>query len=179
MYILNIESIKQWNLYYFGKSWGGDAPPGASFQLFLGDQIFLNFSMPPDYWKIGKKQHFICSNLTLFIVPFFSLFFLFSFSFSSFSFFFLFFIFFLGGPRPPSPPPKWRLCASVPSIGATASSTGSKGSTGTISLWYYYRRWGVLIVPQSWVCQLPVLHQIFVNSFSGKVDMNGYQVIMY
>ena len=27
--------------------------------------------MPPNYWKIGKKQHFICSNLTLFIVPFF------------------------------------------------------------------------------------------------------------
>ena len=31
-----------------------------------GGQIFFYFSMPPDYWKIGKKQHFICSNLTLF-----------------------------------------------------------------------------------------------------------------
>ena len=52
--------------------------------------------MPPDYWKIGKKRHFICSNLTLFIVSFFLF----------FSFFFLFF-FFLGGGggrRPPSPP---------------------------------------------------------------------------
>ena len=73
---------------------------GASFQLFLGGgQICLNFSMPPDYWKIGKKQHFICSNLTLFIVPFFL-----------FSLFFLFFLFPWGGGgrRPPSPP-KWRL----------------------------------------------------------------------
>ena len=40
--------------------------------------------MPSDYWKIGK-QHFICSNLALFIVPIFlsflsSLFLFFSFS---------------------------------------------------------------------------------------------------
>ena len=35
---------------------------GASFQLFLrGGQNFLNFSMPPDYWKIGK-------NSTLYVV---------------------------------------------------------------------------------------------------------------
>ena len=76
----------------------------ASFQLFLGGgQNFFNFSMPPDYWKIGKKQHFICSNLTLFIVPFF----LFSF-FSLFFLFFLFFFFFLfpwggGATAPPAP----------------------------------------------------------------------------
>jgi len=49
--------------------------------------------MPPDYWKIGKKQHFICSNLTLFIAPFFFL-----------SFFLLFFfLFFLFGGDDPSP----------------------------------------------------------------------------
>ena len=50
-----------------------------------GRQKKLNFSIPPDYWKIGKKQHFICSNLTLFIVPFFLAFF--------FSLFYLFFLF--------------------------------------------------------------------------------------
>ena len=57
--------------------------------------------MPPDYWKIEKKQHFICINLTLFIVPFFSFFFCFS-LFSFFSFFFLFFSF-LGGTAPQHP----------------------------------------------------------------------------
>ena len=70
-----------------------------------GGQIFLYFSMPLDYWKIGKKQHFICSNLTLFIVPFFlSFFFLLFFSFFFFFFFFLF-SFSLGGGwwRPPQP----------------------------------------------------------------------------
>ena len=35
--------------------------PGASFQLFFGGgKFFLYFKMPSDYWKIGKKQHFIC-----------------------------------------------------------------------------------------------------------------------
>ena len=68
-----------------------------------GAKFFFDFSMPPDYWKIEKKQHFICSNLTSFIVPFF-LFFL------SFSFFFLFFLSFfffsfsLGGSTAPMPP---------------------------------------------------------------------------
>ena len=47
-----------------------------------GGGIFLYFSMLPDYWKIRKKRHFICSNLT-FIVPFFL-----SFFFPLFSFFF-------------------------------------------------------------------------------------------
>ena len=74
-------------------------------------QIFLNFSMPPDYWEIGKKQHFICSNLTLFIVPFFLSFFLSS-SFFLFFLFFLSFFFFLfpwgGGGRRPPDPLKWR-----------------------------------------------------------------------
>ena len=60
------------------------------FNFFLGCKIFFYFSMPLDYWKIGKKQHFICSNLTLFIVlfflSFFSLFFLFFFLFFFFSF---------------------------------------------------------------------------------------------
>ena len=76
---------------------------------FSWGPTFFYFSMPPDYWKIGK-QHFICSNLTLFIVAFF-LFFSF-FSFLSLFFFFLFFSFFsLGGDGPQ--PPKWRLCACV------------------------------------------------------------------
>ena len=72
---------------------------GASFQLFWG-AIFLYFSMPQDYWKIGRKQHFIFVNLTLFIVPFF-LFFIFS-----------FFFFSLGRPPIPSPSndaPGWWL----------------------------------------------------------------------
>ena len=64
-----------------------------------GGKKFFYFLMPPDYWKIGKKQHFICSNLTSFIVPFFLFlsffsFFLFS---SLFSFFFSFFLFPCGG----------------------------------------------------------------------------------
>ena len=48
-----------------------------------------------------KKQHFICSNLILFIVPFFLSFFFF---FSLFSLFFLFSFFPLGRRRRPHPP---------------------------------------------------------------------------
>ena len=74
---------------------------GASFQLFLGGpKIFLFFSAT-GLLKNWKKQHFICSNLTLFIAPFF-LSFLSLFSFLSF--FFSFFLFPWGGRRPPSPP---------------------------------------------------------------------------
>ena len=69
--------------------------PGASFQLFLGGQNFFLFLNATRLLKNWKKQHFICSNLTLFVVPFFL--------FSSFFLFFLFF-FFLGGRRPPQPP---------------------------------------------------------------------------
>ena len=65
------------------------------FNFFLGAK-FSNFSMPPGYWQIWKKQHFICSNLMLFIVPFC----LFSLFFSFFSFFFVF----LGAWRHPNPP---------------------------------------------------------------------------
>ena len=73
-------------------SWGGQ-----NFFLFLNATGLL---------KNWKKQHFICSNLTSFIVPFFLFLFFFSF-FLFFLFFFLFFLFFffLGGRRPP----KWRL----------------------------------------------------------------------
>ena len=60
---------------------------GRHFNFFLGGKFFLDSSMPPDYWKIGKNQNFICSNLTLFIVPIFLSFFLF---FLIFSFFFSF-----------------------------------------------------------------------------------------
>ena len=76
---------------------------GRLFNFFLAwGEFYFYFSMPPDYWKIGKKQHFICSNLTLFIVLFF-LFFSF-FSLFSFSFFFSFSL----GATAPSPL-KWRL----------------------------------------------------------------------
>ena len=79
---------------------------GASFQLFLGGgQIFFLFFNATGLLKNWKKQHFICSNLTLFIVPFFlfSLFFLFFSLFSFFSFFFSFFLF-PWGTTAPSPP---------------------------------------------------------------------------
>ena len=52
---------------------------GPSFQFFSWEvQFFLIFWCY--YWKIGKKQHFICSDWTLFLVPFFSFFFFFSIS---------------------------------------------------------------------------------------------------
>ena len=71
---------------------------GASFQLFLGGpKIFLVFNAT-GLLKNWKKQHFICSNLTLFIVPFnLSSFFLFFLSFFLFSFS-------LGGGDGPQPP---------------------------------------------------------------------------
>ena len=72
-------------------SWGG----GPKFFIFFNAIGLL---------KNWKKQHFICSNLTLFIVPFF-LFSLF-FSFFLFSFFLSFFSFFLfpwGATAPPAP----------------------------------------------------------------------------
>ena len=83
---------------------------GRHFNFFLGAKFF--FSMPPDYWKIGKKQHFICSNLTLFIVPFFLSFFFLLFFFLFFFFFLFSFFFFLGGGgrRPPSPLQMTPLC---------------------------------------------------------------------
>ena len=84
---------------------------GRHFNFFLGGaKLFFIFQCHRSIEKIGKKQYFICSNLTLFIVPFFL--------FSSFFSFFLFFLFFLsfffflfpwGGRRPPSPL-KWRPC---------------------------------------------------------------------
>ena len=84
-----------------------NAVAGASFQLFLGGaKIFILFFSATGLLKNWKKQHVICSNLTLFIVPFF-LFFLFSlfFFFYFFSFFFFFFLFPWGeGATPPQPP---------------------------------------------------------------------------
>ena len=71
--------------------------PGASFELFLGGQIFLNFSMPLKNWKKNSTLY-VHSYLTLFIVLFFLSFFLFLFSF--------FFLFFLGATAPQ--PLKWR-----------------------------------------------------------------------
>ena len=78
---------------------------GASFQLFLGGtKKFFNATGLLKNWK---KQHFICSNLTLFIVPFFLSFFLSSLIFLFFLFFLSFFSFILfprGGATAPSPP---------------------------------------------------------------------------
>ena len=69
-----------------------------------GPKFFLFFNAT-GLLKNWKKQHFICSNLTLFIVPFFLFFsvFLFSFSVFLFSLFFLFFFFLEGGDGPPAP----------------------------------------------------------------------------
>ena len=71
--------------------------PGASFQLFLGGPNFYKYFNATGLLKNWKKQHFICSNLTLFIVPFFLFF-------SFFSLFSFFFSFSLGAtaPQPPS-----------------------------------------------------------------------------
>ena len=69
---------------------------GALFQLFLGrPKFFFSFFNATGLLKNWKKQHFVCSNLTLRIVLFF-LFSLFSFFLSLFSFFLSFF-FLLGG----------------------------------------------------------------------------------
>ena len=103
----------------------------STFFLFFNATVLL---------KNWKKQHFICSNLTLFIVPFFlvslfSLFFLF------FLFFFHFFIF-LGGdgsPAPP-PPPEWRLCTGAARLCARAGFSDIKA--GSLSVRIYPDRAG-------------------------------------
>ena len=95
--------------------WAHEFCTGASFQLFLGlgggAKIFpcLSVSMPPDYLKNWRKQHFICSNLTLFIsslLSFYSLFFSFLSLFSFFLSFFFFSLLSLGGGGNSSGPPK-------------------------------------------------------------------------
>ena len=92
------------------------------FNFFLGGPKFIfYFSMPLDYWKIGKKQHYICSNLTLFLVPFFI-------SFFSFFLFSLSFCLFLGGratapPAPSNDAPAWNTLPNrVVSAGSVNSS---------------------------------------------------------
>ena len=67
-----------------------------------GAKIFFIFQCHRTIEKL-EKQHFICSNLTLFIVPFF-LFFSFISLFSFFLSFFFFFSFSLGATAPPAPP---------------------------------------------------------------------------
>ena len=103
-----------------GGAGGAQAPwpnngAGAFFQLFLGGpNFFLFFNATGLLLKNWKKQHLICSNLTLFIVPFFLFFSFFSFSFSFFFFSFFLFFFFLGerGGGPLAPPQmtplQWR-----------------------------------------------------------------------
>ena len=90
-----------------------DACQGGHFNFFLGGrQFFFIFQCHRTIEKL-EKQHFICSNLTLFIVPFFLSFFLLFFFFSFFFFLFSFF-FFLGGGgvggggRWPPAPFKWH-----------------------------------------------------------------------
>ena len=86
-----------------------------------GAKIFLNFSMPLDYWKIGKNNtSFVVIWRYLFIVPFFLLF-----SFLSL-FFFLFFCFsfFPWGGATASPAPKWRLCYSTALIDWSRTNEG-------------------------------------------------------
>ena len=77
------------------------------FNFFLGGKFFYTFQC---HWKIGKKQHFICSYLTLFIVPFFL-------SFLPFSFFFFFSFFFSLGATAPQPP-------QMTPLGRTDQNTG-------------------------------------------------------
>ena len=99
-------------------SWGG----GNFFYLFFNATGLL---------KNLKKQHFICSNLTLFIVPFFFLsFFFFFFFFFLFSFFF----FFLGGGRRPPPAPlKWRPWLAEPREGVVRSRSQLITARGSVS----------------------------------------------
>ena len=75
---------------------------GCHFNFFLGGRNFFKFFNATGLLKNWKKQHFICSNMMLFIVPFFLFSLFFSFFFSSF--FFFFFSFSLGAmaPQPPS-----------------------------------------------------------------------------
>ena len=80
-----------------------------------GTKLFFIFQCHRTIEKL-EKQHFICSNSTLFIVPFFFSFFFSSF-FSLFSFLCFFFLFFFflwggGGDGPPAPL-KWRPCPEV------------------------------------------------------------------
>ena len=87
--------------------------PRASFQLFLGgSKFFFQCHRSPGLLKNWKKQHFICSNSTLFIV----LFFLFFPFFSLFFFFFLFFFlsFSFGGDSPPCSPPQMTPLSLAP-----------------------------------------------------------------
>ena len=102
-----------WKMLYHGRCYimeDAHLIQGRHFNFFLGAKIFLFFNATR-LLKNWKKQHFICSNLTLFIVPFFpSSFFIFF-----FLFFFLLFLlfFFLGGDSPPSPPQMTPLISSV------------------------------------------------------------------
>ena len=82
------------------------ARTGASFSTFSWGANFFLFFNATGLLKNWKKQPFICSNLTLFIVPFFLSFFFSYFSLLSFSFSFS-----LGGGRRPPSPLKWRPCA--------------------------------------------------------------------
>ena len=95
---------RQWRIKDFMRGWGGfvheSRHQGRHFNFFLGGPIFLFIFQCHRTIEKLEKQHFICSNLTLFIVPFFSFFLLF---FSFFSFFFSFLLF-PWGRRPPSPP---------------------------------------------------------------------------
>ena len=106
---------------------------GASCQHFF---IFFNATVLLKNWK---KQHFICSNLTLFIVPDLrSCFSFFLFSFSFFCFFFIF-SFFLGATAP-QPPPKWRLCTGAARLCAQAGFSDIKA--GSLSVRIYPDRAG-------------------------------------
>ena len=85
------------------------AGSGGHFNFFLGGQKFFVFFNATGLLKNWRKQHFICSNFTLFWVPFFLSFFLLFFSFSFFLFFFFFFFLGGGGGGATAPSPlKWR-----------------------------------------------------------------------
>ena len=93
---------------------------GRHLSFFLGGPHFFFIFQCHRTIKNWKKQHLICSNLTLFIVPFFR-FSLFLSLFFSFFFFFSFFLFLWEGGDGPPPPqmtplPVNRACAVRPSV---------------------------------------------------------------
>ena len=97
-------SILHWHGFVY------EAHRGVISTFSWGGQNFFLFFNAPGLLKNWKKQHFICSNLTLFIVPFFLSFFFFLLFFLFFLFFLSFFLFSfsLGGATAPPAPLKWR-----------------------------------------------------------------------
>ena len=98
------------------------AAQGHHFNIFLGGPTFFYIFQCHRTIEKLEKQHFICSNLTLFIVPFFLFFLFFSLFFLFFLFFFLFFFFLFPWGATAPQPPIWRLCSSSSIINSIINS---------------------------------------------------------